>query len=137
MRNTRIWLILLVPTLCVGTHVGTLCVPPWRPSRDAERPGVRSHAERGDGGGLGGCMRTPDGSPRRDVGANDGLWPGRGLQRGGMDEPAVTAEGGGVPRTILAFNGDFESRLALYWLVHERGYEVITLSINLGQEVYL
>src|SRR5947208_15150498 len=27
--------------------------------------------------------------------------------------------------------------MALYWLVHERGYEVITLSINLGQEVYL
>jgi argininosuccinate synthase len=42
-----------------------------------------------------------------------------------------------MPRTILAFNGDLESRLALYWLVHERGYEVLTLSINLGQEVYL
>jgi argininosuccinate synthase len=42
-----------------------------------------------------------------------------------------------VPRAILAFNGDLESRLALHWLVHERGYEVITLSINLGQEVYL
>jgi argininosuccinate synthase len=42
-----------------------------------------------------------------------------------------------VPRTILAFNGDFESRLALHWLVHERGYEVLTVSINLGQEIYL
>jgi argininosuccinate synthase len=42
-----------------------------------------------------------------------------------------------VPRTILAFNGDLESRLALHWLVHERGYDVLTLSINLGQEVYL
>jgi argininosuccinate synthase len=42
-----------------------------------------------------------------------------------------------VPRTILAFNGDLESRLALHWLVHERGYEVLALSINLGQEVYL
>jgi argininosuccinate synthase len=42
-----------------------------------------------------------------------------------------------VPRTILAFNGDLESRLALHWLVHERGYQVLTLSINLGQEVYL
>jgi argininosuccinate synthase len=42
-----------------------------------------------------------------------------------------------VPRTILAFNGDLESRLALHWLVHERGYEVVALSINLGQEVYL
>jgi argininosuccinate synthase len=42
-----------------------------------------------------------------------------------------------VPRTILAFNGDLESRLALHWLAHERGYEVVALSINLGQEVYL
>ncbi len=40
-------------------------------------------------------------------------------------------------RTILAFNGDLESRLALHWLVHERGYQVLTLSINLGQEIYL
>ncbi len=42
-----------------------------------------------------------------------------------------------MPRAILAFNGDLESRLALHWLVHERGYEVIALSINLGQETYL
>src|SRR5262245_48574103 len=42
-----------------------------------------------------------------------------------------------MPRIIMAFNGDLESRLALHWLVHERGYEVLTLSINLGQEVYL
>lgn len=42
-----------------------------------------------------------------------------------------------MPRTILAFNGDLESSLALHWLVHERGYEVVTLSINVGQEVYL
>jgi argininosuccinate synthase len=42
-----------------------------------------------------------------------------------------------VPRIIFAFNGDLESRLALHWLVHERGYDVISLSINLGQEVYL
>jgi argininosuccinate synthase len=42
-----------------------------------------------------------------------------------------------VPRTIFAFNGDLESRLALHWLVHERGYEVVALSINLGQEIYL
>src|SRR5580765_8457913 len=42
-----------------------------------------------------------------------------------------------VPRTILAFNGDLESRLALHWLVHERGYDVLALSINLGQEIYL
>jgi argininosuccinate synthase len=42
-----------------------------------------------------------------------------------------------VPRAIFAFNGDLESRLALHWLAHERGYEVVALSINLGQEVYL
>ena len=42
-----------------------------------------------------------------------------------------------MPRAIMAFNGDLEARLALHWLVHERGFEVITLSINLGQETYL
>ena len=42
-----------------------------------------------------------------------------------------------MPRIILAFNGDLESRLALHWLSHERGYEVVALSLNLGQEVYL
>jgi argininosuccinate synthase len=42
-----------------------------------------------------------------------------------------------VPRTIFAFNGDLESRLALHWLVHERGHEVVALSLDLGQEVYL
>ena len=42
-----------------------------------------------------------------------------------------------MPRVIFAFNGDLESRLALHWLVHERGYRVLALSLNLGQEVYL
>ncbi len=42
-----------------------------------------------------------------------------------------------MKRIILAFNGDLESRLALHWLVHERGYQVVTVSINLGQEVPL
>jgi hypothetical protein len=42
-----------------------------------------------------------------------------------------------VARTIFAFNRDLESRLALHWLVHERGFEVLSLSLNLGQEVYL
>ncbi len=42
-----------------------------------------------------------------------------------------------MARTILAFNGDLESSLALHWLVHERGFDVVTLSINLGQEAYL
>src|SRR6266481_4121273 len=45
--------------------------------------------------------------------------------------------GASVSRVILGFNGDLESRLALHWLVHERGHEVVTLSINLGQEMYL
>ncbi len=42
-----------------------------------------------------------------------------------------------MPRTIFAFNGDLESRLALHWLVHERNREVVALSLDLGQEVYL
>jgi argininosuccinate synthase len=42
-----------------------------------------------------------------------------------------------VPRTIFAFNGDLESRLALHWLAHELGHEVVALSVNLGQEIYL
>jgi argininosuccinate synthase len=42
-----------------------------------------------------------------------------------------------VERVIFAFNGDFESRLALNWLVQERGKTVIALSINLGQEIDL
>lgn len=42
-----------------------------------------------------------------------------------------------MSRIILAFNGDLESRLALHWLVHERGHEVLTLSLDLGQEMYL
>jgi len=42
-----------------------------------------------------------------------------------------------VSRTIFAFNGDLESRLALHWLVHERGLPVVALSLDLGQEVYL
>jgi argininosuccinate synthase len=42
-----------------------------------------------------------------------------------------------VPRVIFAFNGDLESRLALHWLAHERGLEVLALSINLGQEIDL
>lgn len=42
-----------------------------------------------------------------------------------------------MQRTLFAFNGDLESRLALHWLVHECGQEVISLSINVGQEVDL
>jgi argininosuccinate synthase len=42
-----------------------------------------------------------------------------------------------MARTIFAFNGDLESRLALHWLVHERGLSVVALSLDLGQEVYL
>ncbi|AWA37699.1 hypothetical protein DBV33_03495 [Pseudomonas fluorescens] len=34
----------IVPTLCVGMPLVTLCVTLW----DAERPGLHSHAERGN-----------------------------------------------------------------------------------------
>ncbi|RAH03243.1 hypothetical protein DJ480_07775 [Pseudomonas sp. Leaf98] len=34
----------IVPTLCVGMPLLTLCVTLW----DAERPGLHSHAERGN-----------------------------------------------------------------------------------------
>ncbi|PAU60358.1 hypothetical protein BZL43_07330 [Pseudomonas sp. PICF141] len=37
--------ILIVPTLCVGMSQWTLCV---RFERDAERPGLHSHAQRGN-----------------------------------------------------------------------------------------
>ncbi|PAU55799.1 hypothetical protein BZL43_17340 [Pseudomonas sp. PICF141] len=37
---------LIVPTLCVGMPQGTLRVPALE--RDAERPGLHSHAERGN-----------------------------------------------------------------------------------------
>jgi argininosuccinate synthase len=42
-----------------------------------------------------------------------------------------------VARVIFAFNGDLESRLALHWLANEHGHDILALSINLGQEVYL
>jgi argininosuccinate synthase len=42
-----------------------------------------------------------------------------------------------MARVIFAFNGDLESRLALHWLAREQGHDVISLSINLGQEVPL
>src|SRR6266404_8089799 len=50
----------LVPTLRVGTQVPTLCVArrrcagrlPPRVRRDAERPDLRSHAERGNEGSI-------------------------------------------------------------------------------------
>ncbi|RAH01373.1 hypothetical protein DJ480_17275 [Pseudomonas sp. Leaf98] len=35
---------MIVPTLCVGMPLVTLRVTPW----DAERPGLHSHAERGN-----------------------------------------------------------------------------------------
>ncbi|AZZ79342.1 hypothetical protein CCX46_18015 [Pseudomonas sp. RU47] len=43
MREREIFT-LIVPTLCVGTPLVTLRVTLW----DAERPGLRSHAERGN-----------------------------------------------------------------------------------------
>ena len=44
----------LVPTLCVGTHPVTLCVT--TPKVDAERPGLHSHAERGNDQRSGGTI---------------------------------------------------------------------------------
>src|SRR5438046_2249298 len=41
------------------------------------------------------------------------------LLRWHQQSPCLTP-GARVPRTILAFNGDLESRLALYWLAQER-----------------
>ncbi|TVT79764.1 hypothetical protein FPT12_25385 [Pseudomonas sp. H3(2019)] len=37
-------LIFIVPMLCVGIHLWTLCVRSW----DAERPRLHSHAEHGN-----------------------------------------------------------------------------------------
>ena len=48
----------LVPTLCVGMHVRTLCVLSTDNvliGRDAERPDVHSHAERGNEGETARC----------------------------------------------------------------------------------
>ncbi len=42
-----------------------------------------------------------------------------------------------MPRVIFAFNGDLESRLALHWLAHEEGHQVVAVSANLGQGIYL
>jgi argininosuccinate synthase len=42
-----------------------------------------------------------------------------------------------VARVIFAFNGDLESRIALHWLVQEEGHQVVAVSANLGQGVYL
>ena len=42
-----------------------------------------------------------------------------------------------MARTIFAFNGDLESRLALHWLVHERGEQVLAVSLDVGQGIYL
>ncbi|SDO77930.1 hypothetical protein SAMN04489798_3832 [Pseudomonas arsenicoxydans] len=48
---TAMEVFMIVPTLCVGMPQSTLCVRSW----DAERPGLHSHAERGnDQQGLGG-----------------------------------------------------------------------------------
>src|SRR5262249_16089246 len=52
-RRVNMGALLLVPTLRVGTHGPTLCVALARfnTSRDAERPTVRSHGERGNESG--------------------------------------------------------------------------------------
>src|ERR1700733_10279247 len=62
-----------------------------------------------------------------------GLGNGHSFPNPNADNPGRDA----VARIILALNGDLESRLALHWLAQERGHEVVALSINLGQEIYL
>src|SRR5439155_26933707 len=54
-----------------------------------------------------------------------------------LDSFSIRAEGIRMSRIIFAFNGDLESRLALHWLVQERGHQVVALSLNHGQGIYL
>src|SRR6266404_2189533 len=86
------------------------------------------------------CTLPPASNPR--FAAPAGLRPPSGYKDrrlAGRSARAVPLplEARVVARVIFAFNGDLESRLALHRLVHERGLEVLTLSINLGQEIYL
>jgi argininosuccinate synthase len=37
------------------------------------------------------------------------------------------------PRCVLAFSGGLDTTVAVHWLTHERGFEVITLSADLGE----
>ena len=69
----------------------------------------------------------PQPSPQR---GSDRLWRHvavRTMTRQSIQRTSPSASETLHAAYILAFNGDLESRLALYWLVHERGYEVVTL----------
>ena len=37
------------------------------------------------------------------------------------------------PRCVLAFSGGLDTTVAVHWLTHERGFEVVTLSADLGE----
>ena len=37
------------------------------------------------------------------------------------------------PRCVLAFSGGLDTTVAVHWLTHQRGFEVITLSADLGE----
>ncbi len=39
----------------------------------------------------------------------------------------------GRPRCVLAFSGGLDTTVAVHWLTHQRGFEVITLSADLGE----
>ena len=39
------------------------------------------------------------------------------------------------PRCVLAFSGGLDTTVAVHWLTHTRGFEVITLSADLGETV--
>src|SRR5262249_62164604 len=100
--------------------------------------GHRGGGERGaPGRGPGGGFAPPRPGPRRETGPATLTPAPRFCYVDGIPNRPRLGEGPRVPRTIFAFNGDLESCLALHWLVHERGHEVVALSINLGQEVYL
>ncbi|HEY6539004.1 MAG TPA: argininosuccinate synthase [Candidatus Dormibacteraeota bacterium] len=39
------------------------------------------------------------------------------------------------PRCVLAFSGGLDTTVAVHWLTHSRGFEVVTLSADLGEAV--
>ncbi|MGH7639600.1 MAG: argininosuccinate synthase [Candidatus Dormibacteria bacterium] len=43
------------------------------------------------------------------------------------------APDGGRPRCVLAFSGGLDTTVAVHWLSQERGFEVVTLSVDLGE----
>jgi len=41
----------------------------------------------------------------------------------------------GRPRCVLAYSGGLDTTVAVHWLTHTRGFEVVTLSVDLGETV--